>query len=82
LPVAVANARVADDVEQRLVLAKLLDLDSKSVGDVARARLVLELLGELVHRAKHIAHLQFDRLGVLLLKRTCERPTFNVVVVE
>ena len=52
------------------MLSKLVDLVAKSVGDVTRSRLIGEHLGQLVHRAKHVAHLLLNRLGVLLLERT------------
>jgi len=59
-PVPITYAGIADDVEQRLVQTKLLDLIAKSVGDVARSRLIREHFRQLVHRAKHVAHLQLN----------------------
>jgi len=70
LPVSVTYARITDDVQQRLVLAELLDLVAKSFGDVARSRLIREHLRQLVHRTKHVAHFKLNRLRVLLLKWT------------
>ena len=67
---SVAYAGITDDIEQRLMLSKLVDLVTKSVGDVTWSRLIGEHLGQLVHRAKHVAHLLLNRLGVLLLERT------------
>ena len=61
---------IADDVQQRLMLAKLLDLIAKSVGDVPWSRLICEHFGQLVHRAKHVANLLLNRLRIQLLKRT------------
>jgi len=75
LPVSFADARVADDIQQRLVLSKLLDLVAKSLGDVAWSRLVGKHLRQLVHRAEHVTHFQLNCLGVLLLECTCTQTT-------
>ena len=68
---SVADARVADDVQQRLVSLELLDLSAHAVGDIARRRLLGERLAELVQRPAHVSQLLLDRLGVQRLERTC-----------
>ena len=53
-------ARVTDDIQQRLMLTKLLNLVAKSLGDTAGTGLVRKHLGQLVHRPKHVAHFQLN----------------------
>ena len=77
---SISDARVTDDVEQRLVGLELLDLSTHAVGDVARRRLVGERLAELVQRPAHLSQLLLDRLGVQPLERTCN--SFTSLYIE
>ena len=78
VPVAVADARVADGVQQRQVLLELVDLDLAAVGDGARAGLVAQRLRQLVHRAPHLRHLVVDVLSLQQLEWTCGRTARDV----
>ena len=70
-PVTVSDARVADDVEQRLVRLELLNLSAHAVSDIARCRLVGERFTELVQSAAHVAQLLLNSVSAQLLERTC-----------
>jgi len=77
--VAVFNAGVADDVEQRLESLEFLHISSHAVGDIAGRRLVGERFTEFVQRPTHVSQLLLDYVSTQLLKRTCTASEHSIV---
>ena len=65
-----SDSRVTYHVQERLVLAKLVDLTTKTVRDVTWTGLVVEDLGKFVHCPKHVSELVFYLLRIHLLEWT------------
>ena len=68
LPMPVPDAGVTDGVQDGLVLLELVHLVFDGVGHTPRSRLVVKLLGQLVHGSPHVSHVILYLLRVQVLE--------------
>jgi len=68
-PVPLPDARVTNDIQQRLVRLELLHSASYLIGGGPRYRLVGEHLAHLVHHPEHVAQIRLYLSGVQLTER-------------
>ena len=78
----VADARVADGVQDGQMVLELVNLGLDALSNAARAGLVVEGLGQFVHRAPHVADFLVNILCIQFLERTFQEKEILIIICQ